>query len=214
MAELLIGPDGSPVDVDAAEEAFNAAMAAPAPGEQPDYPAPPRRDYGTKADGTPKRAAGRPRKDPADKARTVRALPPPPVKDKAKGGGSRPVTDDYSEALNNFGAAVWMGLAAIPVPHTQALGAVWKHQLPAQVQAWNLAAQQDPGVRHAVEKLSSGPTWLIGIAVATAPLVGAAVAIVRDPQVRADLAQQTQAEFAEFLKSATPENAEKEPAAA
>ena len=65
-----------------------------------------------------------------------------------------------------------------------------------------------------VEKLSAGPTWVIGIAIATAPLAGAAVAIIRDPVVRADLAKQTQDEFAEFLKSAQAEQPEQEKAAA
>jgi len=202
VAEELLGPDGQPVDLDAAEQAFHEAMAAPEPDEQPDYPAPPRKDYGTKPDGTPKLAAGRPRKSAADKPRTTSKVPPPP---KAKAGGKEQPAGDYTETLTSFGSAVWLGLAAVPVAHAQALGAVWKHQLPAQVRAWNAAAQQDAGVRRMVEKLSAGPTWVIGVAIATAPLAGAAVAIIRDPQVRADLAKQTQDEFADFLKSAAPE---------
>jgi hypothetical protein len=43
MPEQLLGPDGKPVDIDAAGDAFSAAMAAPDPGEAPDYPAPPKR---------------------------------------------------------------------------------------------------------------------------------------------------------------------------
>lgn len=212
MAEELLGPDGQAVDLDAAEQQFHEAMAAPEPGEPPEYPAPPRRDYGTKADGSPKLAAGRPRKDAADKPRTTGKVTPPPAKAKNTGGKEQPAAD-YTDTLSSFGSAVWLGLAAVPVAHAQALGAVWKHQLPAQVQAWNAAAQQDPGVRRMVEKLSAGPTWVIGVAIATAPLAGAAVAIIRDPKVRADLAAQTQAEFAEFLKSAAPEQEAAEPEA-
>jgi len=217
VAEQLIGPDGQPVDLDAAEQDFHAAMAAPEPDEKPDYPAPPKRDYGTTADGRPKLAAGRPRKSAAEKPRTAGKVPSQPAR--AKPGKELPAAD-YTESLTSFGSAVWMGLAAVPLTHAQALGAVWKHQLPAQVAAWNAAAQQDPGVRRAVENLSAGPTWVVGIAIATAPLVGAAVAIVRDPDVRTQLAEQTRAEFAEFLKSASPERydetevAEPEPAAA
>jgi hypothetical protein len=210
MPEELLGPDGQPVDLDAAEQAFNEAMAAPEPDEQPDYPAPPRRDYGTKEDGTPKRAAGRPRKTAADKPRAGKVPDPPPAKARNAGGK---VTTDYAEVLAGFGQAVWMGLAAVPLPHAQALGAVWRHQLPAQVQAWNVAAQQDAGVRRGVEKLAGGPTWVIGVAIATAPLVGAGVAIMRDPDIRADLAEQTRAEFGEFLKSASADQAPAEAAA-
>jgi len=207
VAEELLGPDGKAIDLDAAEQDFHAAMAAPEPDDKPDYPAPPKRDYGTKDDGTPKLAAGRPRKSAAEKPRTAGKVPAPPAK--AKGKELPP--GDYAESLTSFGSAVWMGLAAIPVSHAQALGAVWKLQLPAQVQAWNAAAQQDAGVRRAVEKLAGGPTWMVGIAIATAPLVGAGIAIVRDPAVRTQLAEQTRAEFAEFLKSASPDHAEVDP---
>lgn len=209
MAEQLLGPDGQPVDIDAAERDFHEAMAAPEPGEQPDYPAPPKRDYGTKEDGTPKLAAGRPRKTGADKPRTAAKVPPAPAK--AKASGSKEPAADYTEILTSFGSAVWMGLAALPVTHAQALGAVWKHQLPAQVHAWNAAAQQDAGVRRMVEKLAGGPTWMVGIAIATAPLVGAGIAIVRDPEVRAQLAEQTREEFGAFLKTASAEQAGAEP---
>lgn len=220
MPEELIGPGGQVIDLEAGEQAFHEAMAAPEPSDKPDYPAPPRKDYGLKPDGTPKLAAGRPRKNADDKPRTTSKVTPPPAK--PKGGANAKAADvgpagDYTETLTSFGSAVWLGLAALPITHMQALGAVWKHQLPAQVQAWNAAAQADPGVRRAVEKLSTGPTWMIGVAIATAPLVGAAVAIVRDPQVRADLAKQTQDEFSDFLKSAAPEEtaqAEPEMAAA
>jgi hypothetical protein len=208
MAEELLGPDGKAIDIDAAEQDFHAAMAAPEPDQAPDYPAPPQRDYGTKEDGTPKKAAGRPRTS-AEKPRTTGKVPPPPAKGKSA-GKDQPAAD-YTETLTSFGSAVWMGLAALPVTHAQALAAVWKHQLGAQVHAWNAAAQQDPGVRRAVEKLSAGPTWVVGIAIATAPLVGAGVAIMRDPQIRADLAKQTRAEFAEFLSSAAAEGEAAEP---
>ena len=211
VAEELIGPGGQVIDLEAGEQVFHEAMATPEPTDKPDYPAPPRKDYGLKPDGTPKLAAGRPRKNADDKPRTTSKVTPPPAKPKANAKAADPgPAGDYTETLQSFGSAVWLGLAALPLTHTQALGAVWKHQLPAQVQAWNAAAQADPGVRRAVEKLSTGPTWMIGVAIATAPLVGAAVAIVRDPQVRADLAKQTQDEFSEFLKSAAPEQAEPE----
>jgi hypothetical protein len=204
MANVLLGPDGQEVDVDAAEQEFHAALATPEPDEKPDYPAPPRRDYGVKDDGTPKLAAGRPRKTAADRPRAGKVPDPPPAKPKNAGKDLPP--GDYTEKLTSFGNGIWMGLAALPLDHARAFGAVWKIQLPAQVAAWNVAAQQDAGVRRAVEKLAGGPTWIIGVAIATAPLVGAGIAIVQDPAVRAELAGQTTAEFAAFLKSASPQD--------
>jgi len=86
MPEGLRMADGTPVDVEAAERQFEAAMAAPDPGrpaEPPDYPAPPRRDYGLTADGSrPKQAQGRPRKTDADRPRTGKA----PASGKPGGG--------------------------------------------------------------------------------------------------------------------------------
>jgi len=89
MAEGLVNASGQPVPMDPAEQQFAAAMAAPEPGERPDYPAPPRRDpeaphgrdpqgqplapYGlNKATGRPnitKPGPGRGHKDATDQAR-------------------------------------------------------------------------------------------------------------------------------------------------
>lgn len=73
MPEGLQTPEGESVKLDAAEQEFNRAMAAPVT----DYPAPPKKTpadapYGLKADGTPKRGpGGRPAKDKHDKVRAV-----------------------------------------------------------------------------------------------------------------------------------------------
>jgi hypothetical protein len=62
MAESLTAADGLAIPLDPAEQQFAAAMAAPEPGEKPDYPAPPKRDkeapHGRNADGTPKAPHG------------------------------------------------------------------------------------------------------------------------------------------------------------
>jgi hypothetical protein len=218
MAETLIGPDGGALalDADAAEQAFHAAMAAPEPGDSPDYPAPPRKDtsapYGRKADGTPHAKPGRKPRTAADKPRTARNVPEPPAKPGGKGTGSQPVTTDYSAMLADFGQAVWMGLASIGP--TRAYAAVWKMSLPAEVQAWNQAAQQNATVRGYVEKLAAGPTWVVGVAIATAPLFGGVVAVLRDPGARAQLARQTEEDFTAFLKANMPAEPEPEKAAA
>ena len=216
MPEQLLGPDGQPLDVEGAEQAFAQAMAAPVDGDEvPEYPAPPRKDpapFGVKADGSPRqRKPGPGRGNRAeDKPRTARSVPKTPAKGKPAAESDR----DYTDTLTGFGSAVWMGLASVPVKHSQAFAAVWQAQLPAQVAAWNKAAQQDATVRRMVEKLEGGPTWVIGVAIATAPLVGGALAIVRDPQARDQLAARTGEEFAGFLEAYQPAEAEAEPAAA
>lgn len=62
MAETLTAPGGAQIPVDPAEQAFAAAMAAPEPGEKPDYPGPRKRDHdaphGRNDDGTPKTPYG------------------------------------------------------------------------------------------------------------------------------------------------------------
>jgi hypothetical protein len=62
-----------------------------------------------------------------------------------------------------------------------------------------------------VQRLEGGPVWLVGIAIATAPLVGAAVAIARDGKIRDELAATTREDFGKFLQAAQPAEAEAEP---
>jgi len=217
MAEQLLGPDGKPVDLDAAEQQFNEAMSAPAGGEKPDYPAPPHKDpeapFGRLPDGTPRKrraGPGRPRND--DKARTAKSVP---AAARARGSGPAGPPGDYTETLQGFGQAVWMAAASVPVPHVRALAAVWQVQLDAQVDAWNKAAQADANVRRMVERLQGGPMWVVGVAVATAPLAGGAIVIMRDEKIRAELAAQTEAEFEKLIKTyAAAQEKQAEPAAA
>jgi hypothetical protein len=212
MPEGLQLPDGTPVDVDAANEAFTAAMAAPANGEAPEYPAPPRKPvapFGYKADGTARqRRPGPGARRKEDAPRTAKTVPAAPAKGKSVPPGE---ARDYTATLAGAGQAVWMGMAAVPVPHVQAFAAVWAKQLDAQVGAWNQAAQQDARVAAMVQRLEGGPVWLVGIAIATAPLVGAAVAIARDGKIRDELAATTREDFGKFLQAAQPAEAEAEP---
>lgn len=216
MPEQLLGPDGNPVDLDEAERQFAESMAAPVNGDQPDYPAPPRKEeapFGLKADGTPRlRRAGPGRGNRDDKARTAKSVPAAPAKGKAAPEGP---PGDYTETLQGFGQAVWMAMASVPVPHVRALAAVWEVQLDPQVEAWNKAAQMDANVRRMVEKLQGGPMWVVGVAVATAPIVGGAAVIMRDEKIRAELAEHTEQTFDKLMKSyADKQEKQAEPAAA
>src|SRR5579859_4193039 len=64
MPEVLATADGRKVDLDESDRAFAAAMAAPR-GDEPEAPAPPKREpvdpeapFGRKVDGTPKKSPG------------------------------------------------------------------------------------------------------------------------------------------------------------
>jgi hypothetical protein len=96
MAEGLTTPDGKAIAADPDDRAFAAAMAAPEPGQQPDYRPPARRDreaphgrdaegkplapHGVKADGTPRLVPpgpGRGHSRKNDAARVQKTAPGP-----------------------------------------------------------------------------------------------------------------------------------------
>lgn len=110
MGETLTGPGGKQIPVDPADQAFAGAMAAPEPGQRPDYPAPKRRDpeaphgrnddgtpkapYGTKPDGTIRISApgpGRGKTGPRDAGRVQRP-------DSGKPAAARPPAEDAEAA--------------------------------------------------------------------------------------------------------------------
>lgn len=111
MPEGLTTADGQPIDLEAAEQDFHRAMAAPEPDERPEYPSPPRRDP-----ATPK--ADRPRKTSADKPRTARSVPASPR------GSKKPEPVDRKggvDGLLQITAGVLMVLPATQ-PDAAALG--------------------------------------------------------------------------------------------
>lgn len=193
MAEGVVGADGAAVEVP------GGAQVPAAPGG-PAYPPPPRRGaapadpeapYGRKADGSPRAKPGA--KPQTAKPRTERSAP-------ASAPSTPGPAADYTQELADFGEAVWLGMAALPF--TRAPAALWKLALPGQVRAWNEAARQNETVRGYVERLGGGPTWIVGIAVASAPLVGGLAAMMRDPAIRAELAAVTEAEWTRFVAEA------------
>lgn len=128
MAETLATLDGEAVDVDQAEAAFAAAMAAP-PADRPGMAAPPRKPpepapdpekapHGwtwTDGEWRPKKAAGRPRRGSEDKARVTDA---PPAMAAPAGPGVKPDRPkvDYRKTVKEFCEGVWFLLAAAPLP--------------------------------------------------------------------------------------------------
>ena len=165
VAEGLTTADGTPVtDVppvadEAADFAKLQAGLAAAADAKPEQkaPAPPKKDpapYGYKADGTPKKAAGRPRKDKANAPR---------VQSPKKAAGAK---RDYTKDLTGLVQTLWGATAAFAPADA---GAIQVHG-PGLVKAWNDLAQENSQVARGIEWLTTGSAY--GAAVmATAPLV-------------------------------------------
>jgi hypothetical protein len=164
MSEGLMTPEGKSVDSepvgsedqDFAQMMVGAAKAADSDSAK-EAPAPPKKNadapYGFKPDGTPKKAAGRPRKDRASQPR-VQA----PKQAQAK--------KDYTEDLTGLVQTLWMATAAFAPADA---GAIQVHG-PNVVKAWNDLAQENSQVAKGIEFLTTGSMY--GAVVATtAPLV-------------------------------------------
>ncbi len=206
MPEGLTTADGVAIDLDAAEQAFHRAMAAPEPDE-PEAPAPPKRapadpeaPFGRKVDGTPKRApGGRPAK--------ARVTESKPVVADAKPGKGKPAdtATDYTGPLGDFTSALWMVMAAAPVPNdglrvkVRAQAAVLKENQPGLCQGINMMAQHNGTIRRGVEALTMGNAgWVLPAVMAVAPFaVQSAQLWKTDPNQLTDLAKRTEDEWAE-----------------
>lgn len=184
---------GDVVDIKAPVTVMDPAGFSDLPRREPADPDAP---FGYRADGTPRKSNSG-RRPAADKARTTKSVPEP---SEAKPASTRaaPVARDYTDELSGLASALWLGLAALPP--TKGYAVLVKAQTPALVPAWNTAAQQNATIRRGVEYLTaSGGTWIIGVAMASAPIAMGALALVRDPARRAELAAQTDRDLSEFL---------------
>lgn len=200
------------VDPELARGLLDDALAADA-GREPDGLAaepPPRQPwlnedgtakYGLKADGTPRKSrpgTGRPPKDEA--ARTADRLPAAAAADGPRssagpGGGGRDYAGDIGGALT----MAWMGMAVLPA--TKPHAAVLKPAIPRLAAAWGTAAENNAAIRRYAEKLSGDGSlaWVIPVTLTTAQLGVGILQAARDPQLRAQLAAQTDHDFRSFL---------------
>jgi predicted flap endonuclease-1-like 5' DNA nuclease len=162
MPEGLMTAAGESVDLDDSERVFAAAMAAPSP-DSPEFASPPKKDpdapWGYKADGTAKKAPGRPRKDTARVQAGPVPAPAAPSKPKLPGKPK-----DYAEELTGLVQLSW-GLLATFSP---ADAAAVKIHGPGMVKAWNQAAQENAMVAKGIDWLTSGGVWG-AVVMATAP---------------------------------------------
>jgi hypothetical protein len=188
-------PEGKPVDL----SEFNKAMheqQVTAASDEPMAPAPPRKDpdapHGRTVSGAPKKApGGRPPRH--DKPRVSKT----PVTQDSK-------PKDYTQTLAGTATAVW--IAGSSVGPVKPYAALFKATSAGMVTAWNAAAQQNSQIRAVVDKLDSGEggMWMLGVAVATVPFAMGCLELVKNPEARAMLAKQNDAEFEAWAKANVP----------
>jgi hypothetical protein len=186
---------------------LDAALAADAARTDPEPP--PRAPWlnedgsarwGTKADGSPRKSRPGPGRGGKDgKARTE--TPPPPGT--AGGGGSTPARS-YREELEGASTVIWLGLAM--TPPTRPYATLWASQSEGQVAAWDKAAQASPAVRGFVERYLAGGShlaWIGPVALSTIPLAAGVGALLRNPELRAQLAAQAEADLGAYMGAVT-----------
>lgn len=212
MAEGLATEDGQVLDLDAAEREFARAMAAPEPDE-PEAPAPPRREqlseeelgakYGWTTDAQGNRRAKRAKGRPKTAARVTEA-PAAAAEKPARGKADAGPKPDFSRPLTEFTSALWMVLAAAPVPaeglrvKVRAQAKVLRGNQAGLVQGLNLMAQHNGTIRRGVELLTMGSAgWVLPATMAVAPFCVQSAQLWRmDPAGLIGLAEETEREWA------------------
>jgi hypothetical protein len=182
MAEGLQTPDGKKLELEAAEQTFAAAMAAP----ETDVPAP------RKMTAEQKQAI-------KDEPKRTRARTAKTEKPRTTAKASEKVDKDFTEDIAGITTGVW--LTAASVPYTQAYAALIKVNQPALVASLNQGAQNNSQIRGYVEKLSTGGggVWMLSLGVTSANMAMQALQIARDPKLRSQLAEQTKADLNAYL---------------
>jgi hypothetical protein len=215
MPEGLATEDGTAIDLDAAERDFARAMAAPEPDE-PEHPAPPKRaelteeelgarygwTVGPDGEKRAKRAKGR----PSTKPRVTDAKPQEAQKP-SKPSGKADAKPDLSGPLTELTGALWMVMAAAPIPadslriKVRAQAKILREHRGGLVQGINLMAQNNGTIRRGVEMLTmGGASWVLPATMAVAPFAVQSSQLWRmNPAELVGLAEQTEAEWkAEF----------------
>jgi hypothetical protein len=226
MDEGLRTADGQDIDLQAAEQAFATAMAAPEPAAagQPDYPGPRRKrdpdfPFGKNPDGSPVlkyglNAKGKPAQTAPGPGRgrtkddKVREQKP------AAGTGAVAVPGgkaDYSAELVEFTDGMWMLMAGTPIPWAKladfkrklrAQAAIVKENQAGIVNAVNMGALHNEQVRAKVEAITTGAvSWVLPAMFMLTPFVASSAALWRtkadDPEL-AELADGTERDWKAF----------------
>lgn len=193
MPETLATADGQKLDLDQSDAEFARAMAAPR-GDEPEAPAPPKRDpvdpeapYGRKVDGTPKKSpGGRP-----PKPREIEA--PKGGKDQDTKTGPR-AAQDYARDLAEFLGGIQLALAVLPISnenfrvHARYQSAVLDRTGDGLAQGLGTVAEHNSAIRWGVEKLTQGGgAWIFPAAMAIAPFA-VSTAMLWSAQVTPEMA--------------------------
>lgn len=214
-------------DVDSAFSDAIAADAGAAVDHGPPVAPPPKKSdnpdapHGLAEDGTPlapygHKADGRPRIKPGGPGRArvaddrARVAPMRPAS--SPGPSSGPAADgpDYSEQLADFGTTIWLAgsmlrggrLFILPIPDARPYAAVFKHELPGLVGAFNVAARQSPQVRGYVERVSGEGawSWKVGVAVTCVGFVASCAEMAKaPPEIKAAAAAANDAQLEQFM---------------
>jgi hypothetical protein len=182
MPEGVVNPvDGTAVDLQAAEQEFNRAMAAP-PSDAPGLPERPVKDP-NEAKQDAKRGRGRPPKG-------VRATD-------AK--TTTPAKADYTEDVAGLVTGLWVATASIP--YTTAYAAIISANKDGLTAAVAAGAKQNTTMRAYVEKFSGsgGGMWAVQLAVVGTNMAMQGMQLMKDPELRKQCAEQTRAEMKAFL---------------
>jgi len=205
MAEGLATPDGSalpatPVDVENGQADFARMMAGAAEGvsgpADNEPSAPPKRSVPAEPSAPPKPRRGRPQKDV--RARTREAKPG----DGKPGAKTEIAPKDFTADLTAIGDGVWLGLSSIPVTAPYA-ALVHMHQ-PQLVSAINEGAQVNPGLRNAVEKMTSGAgsAWMLQLGIIGVNIAMQGYQLMKDPELRAQVTEANSQAVQAYLQQA------------
>lgn len=215
----------APVEVDplALDAAFSAALTTEAAQAHAAEPPPlvawlnpdGSAKYGYKADGTPKKGPGGPGRGkrgettPRGDTGGQAAAGAPPASSAAAAAVPQPSpgsTRDYTADIESASFMLWLATAS--TPWTKGHAAVLKNGSPMVVPALNTACQQNRTVRGWVEKLSGegSVAWVIPLTMTTLPLAIGLWQVTTDRALRGRLAEQTEADWAEFLEATAAEH--------
>jgi hypothetical protein len=165
--------------------------------DQPEIPAPPRRDpappVGSEDPGyTPKPRRGRPPKS-ARTTKDTTSAPKDGKKEELK-------PKDFTSDLAAIGDGLWLGLSSIPVTAPYA-ALVHMHQ-DGLVQAINSGAQVNPGVRNAVEKLTSGTgsAWALQLGIIGVNVAMQGYQLMKDPELRRQVTEANAAQMQAYMQ--------------
>lgn len=181
--EGLQTPDGKPLDLEAANRDFAKAMSVPPPD---DLPAPPKRSE------TAGRAAAQ---KPESNSKPKQAAKP-------RTKPAAPVKADYTDDVKSVVTTTWAITAGVPLAHTQAFAFVLSTNADALTSALAEGCKHSESMRQMFTSTSEH-TWKVQLAAVAAQMGMQTLQVMRDPELRDKAAEQTRAQLAQLIESAS-----------